>query len=54
VAHDHEGQHDMETISVDNPWARSAPPNAPILGAFMEISNHSDGQFYVAQGVYSL
>jgi copper(I)-binding protein len=20
-----------------------APPNAPILGAFMEISNHSDG-----------
>ncbi|SSC08780.1 copper chaperone PCu(A)C [bacterium endosymbiont of Bathymodiolus sp. 5 South] len=43
VTHDHEGQYDMETISVDNPWVRSAPPNAPILGAFMEISNHSDG-----------
>ncbi|CAC9462490.1 copper chaperone PCu(A)C [bacterium endosymbiont of Bathymodiolus sp. 5 South] len=38
----HEAQHDRAAISVDNPWVRSAPPNAPILGAFMEISNHSD------------
>jgi copper(I)-binding protein len=38
----HEAQHDRATISVDNPWAPSPPPNAPLLIAVMEISNHSD------------
>ncbi|CAC9994262.1 Copper metallochaperone, bacterial analog of Cox17 protein [uncultured Gammaproteobacteria bacterium] len=33
----------LGNITIDDPWVRSAPPNAPILGAFMEISNHSDG-----------
>lgn len=42
TTHNHGMQHDMETISIHNPWVRSAPPNAPALGAFMEISNHSD------------
>lgn len=32
----------LGNITIDDPWVRSAPPNAPILGAFMEISNHSD------------
>ncbi|SEH93274.1 DR1885-like metal-binding protein [Bathymodiolus azoricus thioautotrophic gill symbiont] len=33
----------LGNITIDDPWVRSAPPNAPILGAFMEIFNHSDG-----------
>ena len=33
----------LGNITIDDPWVRSAPPNAPILGAFMEVSNHSDG-----------
>ena len=32
----------FSNITIDDPWVRSAPPNAPALGAFMEISNHSD------------
>lgn len=26
---------------VTNPWVRSAPPNAPALGVFMMLKNHS-------------
>lgn len=29
-------------IEITDPWVRSAPPNAPALGLFMQIHNHSD------------
>ncbi len=32
----------MANIVIDDPWIRSAPPNAPALGLFMQITNHSD------------
>ncbi len=28
-------------INVDDPWVRAAPPNAPALGVFMKLENHS-------------
>ena len=28
-------------LKVINPWVRSAPPNAPALGVFMTLENHS-------------
>ncbi len=31
-----------EGLMVTNPWVRSAPPNAPALGVFMMLKNHSD------------
>ncbi len=34
--------HDTDNITVYNPWIRLAPPNAPALGAFMEIHNNSN------------
>ncbi|BBB23539.1 conserved hypothetical protein [Isorropodon fossajaponicum endosymbiont JTNG4] len=34
--------HDAADITIHNPWIRSAPPNAPTLGAFMEIHNNSN------------
>ncbi|CAB5501878.1 hypothetical protein THERMOT_1516 [Bathymodiolus thermophilus thioautotrophic gill symbiont] len=42
MTHNNGEQHNMDTISIHNPWVRSAPPNAPALGAFVEIYNHSD------------
>ena len=30
-----------EGLKVINPWVRSAPPNAPALGVFMTLENHS-------------
>ncbi len=35
-------QHQSGNIMINDPWVRSAPPNAPALGAFMQIANHSD------------
>ncbi len=29
-------------IQVDDPWVRTAPPNAPALGAFVKIYNHTN------------
>jgi len=29
-------------ITVDNPWIRAAPPNAPALAAFMRLTNNTD------------
>jgi copper(I)-binding protein len=33
------GNVDSNDIYIENPWVRAAPPNAPILGAFMTIHN---------------
>lgn len=33
---------DATGISIHNPWIRSAPSNAPVLGAFMQINNSTD------------
>jgi hypothetical protein len=29
-------------VTITEPWIRSAPPNAPMLGAFMNLKNNSD------------
>ncbi|CAC9629917.1 Copper metallochaperone, bacterial analog of Cox17 protein [uncultured Gammaproteobacteria bacterium] len=42
TTHNHGEQQNMEAVGIQNPWVRSAPPNAPALGAFMEIYNNSD------------
>ncbi len=34
-------------LVVSDPWIRSAPPNAPALGAFMVLENHSDAEVSV-------
>lgn len=34
--------HKQSQIEVKNPWVRSAPPNAPMLGAFMKIHNNTN------------
>jgi copper(I)-binding protein len=33
--------HNQSQVEVKNPWVRSAPPNAPMLGAFMQIHNNT-------------
>ena len=38
VAHQH--QQIADAIQISDPWVRSAPSNAPALGAFMQIHNH--------------
>lgn len=35
-------QYQSSSIMINDPWVRSAPSNAPALGAFMQIANHSD------------
>ncbi len=34
--------HDIDGITIHNPWVRLAPSNAPVLGVFMEIHNNSN------------
>ena len=34
--------HDGPGIVMNDPWVRSAPPNAPALGAFVTIGNNTD------------
>lgn len=34
--------HNTTGITIHNPWVRSAPPNAPVLGVFMKINNPTD------------
>ncbi len=29
-------------IEIKNPWSREAPPNAPVIGGFFQLNNHSD------------
>ncbi|WMN90133.1 copper chaperone PCu(A)C [Vibrio parahaemolyticus] len=38
LAHEYEaGQ-----IHIDHPWSREAPPNAPVIGGFLQLNNHSE------------
>ncbi len=39
-------------LVVTDPWVRSAPPNAPALGAFMQLENKSEAEISVV-GAYS-
>ncbi len=39
MEHNHSMHHQSTSLEVHNPWVRSAPPNAPMLGAFMQIKN---------------
>jgi copper(I)-binding protein len=41
-------------LVVTDPWIRSAPPNAPALGAFMLFENHSDSEVSVVDAYSSL
>ncbi|SFV88112.1 Copper metallochaperone, bacterial analog of Cox17 protein [hydrothermal vent metagenome] len=38
----HTANHTATGIVINDPWIRSAPPNAPALGLFMQINNNSD------------
>lgn len=41
--HEHSMMHHKPSqIEVKNPWVRAAPPNAPMLGAFMQIHNNTN------------
>jgi len=41
--HEHSMMHHKSSqIEVKNPWVRTAPPNAPMLGAFMQIHNNTN------------
>ncbi|MCP4334653.1 MAG: copper chaperone PCu(A)C [Gammaproteobacteria bacterium] len=41
-------------LVVTDPWIRSAPPNAPALGAFMVLENNSDAEVSVVSAYTSL
>ncbi|WP_423841095.1 copper chaperone PCu(A)C [Vibrio mytili] len=38
VAHEYES----DGIHIGHPWSREAPPNAPVIGGFLQLNNHSD------------
>ncbi|MBM4965143.1 copper chaperone PCu(A)C [Vibrio parahaemolyticus] len=38
LAHDYE----VGKIHIDHPWSREAPPNAPVIGGFFQLTNHGD------------
>jgi Uncharacterized protein conserved in bacteria len=42
MEHNHSMHHQSTSLEVHNPWVRSAPPNAPMLGAFMQIKNNTN------------
>lgn len=43
-----------DELKVIDPWVRSAPPNAPALGVFMILENHSDSDLAVVGARTSL
>ncbi len=38
----HHTNHTATEIVINDPWVRSAPPNAPALGLFMQINNNTN------------
>ncbi len=38
LAHDYEAG----KIHIDHPWSREAPPNAPVIGGFFQLTNHGE------------
>jgi copper(I)-binding protein len=41
-------------IQISDAWIRAAPPNAPALGAFMQIENSTDAERYLVDARTSL
>ena len=39
---EHQDSRDKHSITITEPWIRSAPINAPALGLFMDISNNTN------------
>ena len=42
MEHNHSMSHQPTGVVIHDPWVRSAPPNAPMLGLFMQISNNTN------------
>ena len=42
ASHTYQNNHVNKPISIIDPWIRSAPANAPALGLFLRINNHTD------------
>ncbi len=42
--HNHSMSHKSTDIVIHDPWVRSAPPNAPMLGVFMRIQNKTNNK----------
>ncbi|MGY5823098.1 copper chaperone PCu(A)C [Vibrio chemaguriensis] len=40
LAHDYKAG----KIHIDHPWSREAPPNAPVIGGFFQLTNHGDSE----------
>ncbi|WP_085343657.1 copper chaperone PCu(A)C [Vibrio sp. ArtGut-C1] len=40
LAHDYEAGE----IHIDHPWSREAPPNAPVIGGFFQLTNHGNSE----------
>lgn len=40
ISHAHE--YEAGKIHIDHPWSREAPPNAPVIGGFLQLNNHGD------------
>ncbi|ELA8075004.1 copper chaperone PCu(A)C [Vibrio alginolyticus] len=40
LAHDYEAG----KIHIDHPWSREAPPNAPVIGGFFQLTNHGESE----------
>ncbi|MGP8307882.1 copper chaperone PCu(A)C [Vibrio sp. YIC-376] len=38
LAHEYEAGN----IQIAHPWSREAPPNAPVIGGFLQLNNHGD------------
>ena len=38
----HSADHKSTGVVIHDPWVRSAPPNAPALGAFMQVHNNTN------------
>ncbi|MCG9702145.1 copper chaperone PCu(A)C [Vibrio natriegens] len=38
LAHEYEASQ----IHIDHPWSREAPPNAPVIGGFLQLNNHGE------------
>ncbi|MDV6250336.1 copper chaperone PCu(A)C [Vibrio sp. EA2] len=40
LAHEYEAG----KIHIAHPWSREAPPNAPVIGGFLQLNNHGDAE----------
>ncbi|MCF7481063.1 copper chaperone PCu(A)C [Vibrio sp. J1-1] len=35
-------EYEAGQIHIDHPWSREAPPNAPVIGGFLQLNNHGE------------